>query len=336
MQKLLLSSTLLACLAAGPASAQEVTLKAASVAPDGTPWSDLLARIKTRVQAGNKDIKFKIYLGGRLGGEKETARETREGRVQFWGGSTAALATLVPELYILEAPYLFESDAEAYYVLDNHARPLVEKLLEKQGFVMYQFAENGWHGLAMKSGCVEKLADLKGKKIRSQEAKIHLDTFKAMGANAVEMAVPEVLPALQQGVVDGFSNTPLFSFATSWHQAVTGYTDTSHIYQPGILVYSKKFFDAQSKETQALLLSNIKEDEKYGRDGVGGIRKGLLDNFANSGVKVCQPSAALTAELKKATAGVFKTYRDAASKEGKALADALVAGKKAFAALPKK
>lgn len=309
------------------------TIKVATVAPEGTPWSALMDRVKKRIQTeSGSAFKMKVYLGGRLGGEKETVRETREGRVQMWGGSTAAIATVVPELYALEAPFLFDSSEEADFVIDNYVRKHAETLLANKGFVLYQFAENGWHGLALKTGCARTPAALKGLKIRSQEAAIHLDTFKALGANPVEIAVPEVLPALQQGTVDGFSNTPLFTFAVSWHQGVKSFTVTDHVYQPAVIVYSKKWFDKQSKEHQALLLSNVEADTKFGRDGVRGIRDGLLDNFRASKIEVCELSKEERDAYRKATESIFKTYMAKASKDGKAMLQAILEGKKAWAA----
>ncbi len=328
-------------LISSPALAEDkLVLKVGTVAPKGTPWSALMKRTKKRFKkafkaAGDSKLKMKLYFGGRLGGEKEMVRETRAGRIQMFGGSTAAVATIVPELYALEAPFLFESSQEADFVLDNYARPHVAKLLEKKGFVFFQWAENGWHGLALKDGCVTSMDSLKGKKLRSQEASVHLDTFKALGANPVEMAVPEVLPALKQGVVDGFSNTPLFSFATSWYQGVSYYTETNHIYQPGIIMYSKKWFDKQDKKAQEILLGGFEGDEKFGRKGVRGIRKGLLDNMAKSKVKICKVEPKLRAQMTKATAKIFKQYRKKASKEGRKLFDAILEGKKAYAAKKK-
>lgn len=335
-QKVLFSVLTVGVLFAGPVRAQASepeVIKVATVAPENTPWSALMDRVKKRLQKeSNGAFKMKVYLGGRLGGEKETVRETREGRVQMWGGSTAAIATVVPELYGLESPFLFESSDEADFVLDQYVRPHVTELLADRGFVLYQFAENGWHGLALKTGCAKTPADLKGLKIRSQEATIHLDTFKALGANPVEIAVPEVLPALQQGTVDGFSNTPLFTFAVSWHQGVKYFTVTDHVYQPAVIVYSKKWFDKQSKEHQALLLSNVEADTKFGRDGVRSIRDGLLDNFRASKIEVCELTKEQREAYRKATEAIFGKYMAKASKKGKAMFQAVLEGKKAWAA----
>ena len=316
-------------------------VKVATVAPKGTPWSALMDRFKARsiklVKENGKlgRPKFKIYYGGKLGGEKETIRETRAGRVQMWGGSTAALSTIVPELYAIEAPFLFETSEEADFVLDNYAKPHVTKLLADKDFVFYQWAENGWHGLATKDRCITGIKDLQGLRIRSQEAQIHLDSLNAMGASAVEMAVPEVLQALQTGKVEGFSNTPLFSFATSWYQGIGFFTTTRHMYQPALIVYSKKWFDEQPKEMQAILLAEAEGDQKFGRDGVRGIRDGLLENFKKANKTVCEMTEPQRDELKKATATIFDKYRKKYTKRGKPLFDSIIAGKKAWAAKAK-
>lgn len=332
----MLSTTLLAPSVARADDDDRIEIKVGTVAPSGTPWSELLKRIKRRFKKeSDGKLKLKPYFGGRLGGEKEMVRETREGRIHMFGGSTAALATVVPELAVLEAPFLFSSSEEADFVLDDYARPHVEKLLARKGFVLYQFSENGWHGLALKSTCVGSMDDLTGKKIRSQESTIHLATFKALGANPVEMAVPEVLPALKQGVVDGFSNTPLFSFATSWYQGIEHYTLTNHIYQPAAIVYSKKWFDKQPKALQKIMLAGVEEDQEFGRQGIRAIRPGLVDNFRKSDIEVCEVSPELRAEMVKATQEVHEQFRKRATKRGKKLLDAIAEGKKAWAAKQK-
>lgn len=315
----------------GAVAGDKIKVKVGTVAPDGTPWSEMLKRVKKRFKKdSDKRIKLKTYFGGRLGGEKEMVRETREGRIQMFGGSISAIATIVPDLYVLEAPFLFSSSEEADFVLDNYAKPHVEKLLDKGGFKFFQYSENGWHGLALKDSCVKSLDDLKGKKIRSQEAKIHLATFKALGANPVEMSVPEVLPALEQKTVDGFSNTPLFSFATSWYQGISYYTVTEHIYQPALIIYSKKWFDKQSPADQKILLTGAEGDQKFGRNGIRAIKQGLIDNFTKSKIEVCEVDEKLRADMKKATAGIFGQFCKAASPEGKKLCKAIEAGKKAY------
>jgi len=317
------------CLFAAAAQAQTVTAKVGSVAPEGTPWAEWIDGIKARMDKDTSGkLKLKVFLGGKLGGEKEMVEETRNGNLQLFGGAVGSVATYVPELNVLELPYIFTSDAEADFVLDK-LRDRVAKLLEAKGFVMVMWAENGWHGYGVKGKCVEKVEDMKGLKMRSQESYVHIETYKAFGASPVEMAVPEVLGALQTGTVDGYSNTPLFSFATSWYNGITHYTYTKHIYQPGIMVISKKWFDQQPEDIKKALM--VRSDEKAGIEGVRALNEPLLDNFKAAGKTVCL----LTPEATKGYAAKVKPVWDLFAKKApgnKAILDAVLAAKKEFAA----
>ncbi|MBL8914564.1 MAG: TRAP transporter substrate-binding protein [Archangium sp.] len=307
----------------------QVTAKVGSVAPEGTPWAEWIDAIKARMDknSGGK-LKLKVFLGGKLGGEKEMVEETKSGNLHLFGGSTGSLASFVPELNVLELPFIFTSDAEADFVLEK-IRAQVARLLEAKGFVMVMWAENGWHGYGVKGKCVENVADMKGLKMRSQESYVHIETYKAFGASPVEMAVPEVLGALQTGTVDGYSNTPLFSFATSWYQGITHFTFTKHIYQPALMVISKKWFDQQPDDIKKELL--VASEEASGRTGVRALSQPLLDNFTAAGKTVCK----LTPEQTKAYSDKVKPVWDVFAKKtpgNKQILDAVLAAKKEFAA----
>ena len=323
------AAALATLLFATPGLAQTVSMKAGSVAPEGTPWHEWLDSVKARMEkdSGGK-IKMKVFLGGKLGGEKEMVEETKNGTLQLFGGSTGAIATWVPELAALELPYIFASDAEADFVLDKLRDP-VEALLEAKGFKMVMWAENGWHGYGIKGKCVEKPEDLKGLKMRTQESQVHLETYKAFGASPVEISVPEVLSALQTGTVDGYSNTPLFSFATSWYQGITHYTYTRHIYQPAALILSKKWFDQQPEDVKKVLMD--RKEERAGLTGVRALSEPLLENFTAAGKTVCR----LKPEQVKAWQDKARPVWNVFSKKSpgnKKMVDAILAAKKEFAA----
>jgi TRAP-type C4-dicarboxylate transport system substrate-binding protein len=319
----------LVSLLSASAAGAVVEVKSGSVAPEGTPWEEWLKDVQKRItKESNGEIKMKLYLAGKKGGEREMIEDTKAGRLQMFGGSVGALAAkYVPELNVFELPFLFESNEEVDFVL-NALRPDVKKLLLQRGFVMGMWAQNGWHGYAVKGKCLKSPADMTGLKMRSQESKIHTQTYKAFGASPVELPVPEVLSSLQTGVVDGFSNTPLFSFATSWYQGVTHYTYTQHIFQPALIVYSKKWFDKQDKKHQAILVKT--DEEKSGMQAVRDLTAPLLDNFTHAGIEVCK----LDAAGKKAFQDKAKSVWDEFAKRGKGnkkILDAVLKAKKDFA-----
>jgi TRAP-type C4-dicarboxylate transport system substrate-binding protein len=270
-----------------PAQSTIVMAKAASVAPEGTPWALWFESVLKRMQSDSAGkLQIKTYLSGKAGGEREIVEEVKRGSIQIFGGSVGALAsTYVPELNAFELPFLFKSDAEVDFVL-NQMRPAVSKLLEQKGFVLAQWSENGWHGYATKKKCTWAPADLVGLRMRSQQSAIHLDTYRAFGATPVEMAVPEVLSALETGVVDGFSNTPVFALSSAWYRPMKYFSYTKHIYQPAMIVVSKKWLDALTPELKKVVLAPI--EEASGLALLRGLVDPTLKKLSDAKLEICQ------------------------------------------------
>lgn len=267
---------------------QEVyEVRLATIAPDGTPWSDQLKEMKKRIEKESKGrVKFVTYTSGQLGGEIETLRSLQRGRIQAWGGSVGAVTSLVPELQLLELPYLFLNDKEADYILDEVVyKPFLDILADK-GFLLHSWNENGWRHFASKNKPILAPSDLKGLKMRSQESSIHIEMWKAFGASPIPISIPEVMSALQTGLVNGFDNSTLFTSATGWYQGIEHFVISGHMYQPGIIIYNKKYFDSLPKDIQTILLGDTKYEAKLGRTGVREIEPEIIKILEKDGVKV--------------------------------------------------
>lgn len=301
------------------ANAEEpITLRLGTIAPDGTPWAETMEKFKKRVEKeSNGRLRVRSFMGGTLGDENSTVAETRRGTLALWGGSTAALGSVVPEMQMLELPYFFHNEKEADYILDEVLFEDFRKILDARGYVLLFWADNGYQSIGSKHGFVKSLDDFKGRKFRSQESSVHLDTFRSLGAMPVPISATEVLSSLQTGVVDGFSNTPLFSFAASWYQGVKYFTVTDHVYQPAVVLMSKKVFETLPADLQKIVIGDSKKQAVEGRVGVRALTPFLLQNFENAGVSVYRLSKEEKAAFAKATEPVHQKFIKG---EGKAAA----------------
>ncbi|MDX1958136.1 MAG: TRAP transporter substrate-binding protein DctP [Leptospiraceae bacterium] len=283
----------------------QVELKLGTVAPTGTPWADELNGIKKRVETeSNKGIKMKIFLGGQLGGENEILQGIRKGRIQGGGLTAGAVASVIPEMDILESPYMFDSQKQADCILDNHLLEPFKTLFDEKGLIFVSWAENGYRNIGTKTKDVKSPADLKGLKIRSQESKIHLEFWKKIGASPVPIAIPEVLPSLQTGVVDGFDQTALMTLAAEWQTAIKFYTVTEHIYQPAVVVYSKDFFNKQTDENKKILMGTGNAMAPKARQAVRRLSAQLIKALEDNSVKINKLSDAEKGAFKALTSGV--------------------------------
>jgi TRAP-type C4-dicarboxylate transport system substrate-binding protein len=280
-------------------------IKLATVAPRGTPWSKQLRGIKKRLQAEScGGFKVKAYLGGALGGEIETLERCKRGTVQIWGGTAGALSSKIPEFGCFELPYLFPNLKAADKVIDS-LRLEIEGLLWKNGFKLLFMSENGRRSIGANFGFIKSPGDLKGKKMRSQQSDVHLNTWRALGASPVPISVTEVLTSLQTGAVDGFDNTELFTFAGSWYQAITHFTLTRHSYQPGFVIASRKFWDDLPKDMQTMLLGDPQAEADKGRRDIRKLEPALVKNFENAGIAV---HTSTDSEKKAFAAATRKTH----------------------------
>lgn len=309
---------LLALTMASPAMAQDAkpyVLNIGTVAPKNSPWGKQLKSVAKRIKKqANGRIKVKLFFGT-AGGEKSIVRQVKSGQLQGGGISTGAIATQVPEMNVFELPYLFKSEKAADKIIDGPLFKPVEDLLGAYGFKLYIFAENGFRNFAANK-CIASPDDLKGVQMRAQESWVHEETYRKLGGSPVRISIPEVLESLRTGNVKGFDNTPLFAFAAGWHQQITHWTVSDHIYQPAVVVYNKKWFDALPKDLQDILLADREAETKRGRKMVRRIKPKLLKNLAAFKIEVCEMTPAQKAVFRKKTKGVHKSFRKKVGKKG--------------------
>jgi tripartite ATP-independent transporter DctP family solute receptor len=322
---------LLGALLVSSVAHAQATLKIASVAPEGTPWASGLTQFKGKVDketAGR--VVVRPMLGGVLGDENETVVACQRGQIQGVGASTGALASVVPELNVLELPFLFRNAAEADHILDTVVLSTLEQAFRARGLVLGFWSENGYRSFGTTYGFVKSPADLKGHTLRSQESRVHLEMYRAWGATPKPIPTTEVLTALQTGVVQGYDNTPLFAQAAQWTSATKYYTLTNHVYQPAAIVFNKAWFDAQKPEDQKVLLAARTGLAPQIRKEIRAMAPLLVDNFDALDVKVYTPTATERASFEVGAKIAREKYLATASQGEKDLYAKIVAGLAAY------
>lgn len=308
------------------ALAAPVSLTIASVAPKDSPWEALLAKFKEAVEKkSNGQIKIKLMVGGVLGDENETVTKAARGQIQAVAASTGAFASRVPELNLVELPFLFRTLEEADDVLDNLLTEPMETLFRKRGLVFGFWNENGYRMFASREKPILKKSDLAGLKMRVQENPVHIAMYKAYGAAATPIPVTEVMQSLATGNVDGFDQALLFMIAAGWHKAVKHVTISEHIYQPAAIAFNQVWFDKLSAEHKKILTEEGRALQKKGRKAVRGIQTELQDILAYEKVTVHTLPAAARAEFEAASSPVYQEFRKQFGPEAAQLLDTVEA-----------
>jgi TRAP-type C4-dicarboxylate transport system substrate-binding protein len=261
-------------------------LKIATVAPDKTPWADLLKTYKRNLESQSKGrLKVRVFLGGTMGDENETVRMTARGQLSGCGASTGAVASLVEELAAIEIPFQFASANEADYVLDKFLLADMEKRFRAKDLVLGFWSENGFRHFGA-SFPIKTPADLKGKKMRSQESYVHIEMWKALEASASAIPTTEVTTALKTGTVNGFDQALLYMVAGAWHTSIKHMTLSAHIYQPAVIAFNKAWFDSLPADLQTLVLDEGRKITRQGRDAIRKMNPKLVGIVEKAGVKI--------------------------------------------------
>ena len=237
------------------AGAQAQTLKAADVHPAGYPTVVAVENMGKKLEAATQGrIKFQMFPGSVLGGEKEMIEQTQVGAIQILRTSLGPIGPVTPEVNIFNMPFVFRDIKHMRAVIDG---PIGQELLDKisassNRLIGLAWMDGGSRSLYTKKP-VRSMADLKGQKIRMMGNPLFVDTMNAMGGNGISMGYGEVFSALQTGVIDGAENNPPSLFTANHFKAgAKYYTQTNHLIIPEILVMSKLSYDKLSAEDQAL------------------------------------------------------------------------------------
>jgi len=236
----------------------------------------------------NGRYKIQTFYSGSLGAERESVEAVQLGTQELTFTSTGPVPNFVPEVAILDIPFLFRDYAHARAVLDG---PIGQDLLQKfpsKGIVALAWAENGFRHMTNSKHAVAAPEDLKGLKMRTMENPIHIQAYRQFGILPTPMAFTEVFTALQQGTVDGQEN-PLSVITSAKLDQVQKYLSlTGHVYSPALILMNKGAWDKLSPADQQAFLAAAKEAVKANRARVDEDEKKAVADLRTKGMNVTE------------------------------------------------
>jgi len=237
----------------GAAFAQTVELRYATSAPPKTVWEMQVVRFQKQVEDASKgSLKINAFLNSQLGSEQDTVQQVARGRIDMGGYSVTAGSLLVPEIALLNIPFLFKNQAEQDCVVDKHLTKLTQDMFLKKGVVMVSWSEVGVADIIGKKPYLTP-DDLKGLKARSAPNKVAGFMWSQFGANPNPLPVTEWNSAFQTGLIDVADAAPTFYFFSGLAKLAPVVTMTQHQDQGGVVITNKEAFDKLSAEHKAAI-----------------------------------------------------------------------------------
>lgn len=233
--------------------AQDITIKFATLAPEGSGWMNLMNDFNKAVQQATAGkVKFKIYSGGVQGDEKDVLRKIRIGQLHSAGFTGVGLGEILPEVRVLDCPFLFKNHAEIDFIADKFFDRFAAKFEEKE-YVLLGFSEVGWVYIYTNTP-VKTIADFKGVKMWMWEGDPLAEaTFRAFGISPIPLSVTDVLTSLQTGLIDGVYTSPLACIGLQWFTKTRYIVGAPLTNANGAVLLSKKIYEKLTPEQQIQL-----------------------------------------------------------------------------------
>ncbi|RKL65569.1 ABC transporter substrate-binding protein [Salipaludibacillus neizhouensis] len=253
-------------------------------------------------------IHVETYHSGQLGDDRTMMEALQLGSQEVTVPSTAPIANFVSDFSIFDFPFLFPNSEVADEVLDGEVGQKFLDKLDDQNLKGLAYWENGFRDLTNSEKEVASVDDFEGLTIRTMENDLHLDAFRAMGANPTPMAFTELFTALQQGTVDGQENPFATIYLEGFYEVQDYVSDTHHIYSPFVFLMSKSFYDTLPEDYQEVVDNAALEAGKYQRELNREANDEYLDSLVEEGMTFTEISDEAREEMRLAIEPVVEEY----------------------------
>ncbi|MDR2860693.1 MAG: TRAP transporter substrate-binding protein [Elusimicrobiota bacterium] len=180
-------------------------------------------------KATNGRIEIEVLGSSQYGNERDMYEGAQLGTVDIATFANAVLSGFIPEVAILDQPFLFNNADEAHKAIDGKFGDMIKEKAQQQNVHIVGWMESGFRNVFSKRP-VQTVADFKGLKIRTMENKTHMAFFGALGAIPTPMASGEQFTALQQGTIDAAENATANVLANKYYEVVKNITRTQHVF----------------------------------------------------------------------------------------------------------
>ncbi len=301
LKRLLITGTAIAVLTTTApttgALAQDVTLRLAHFAAETHPGHLAAVQFAERVKARTDGaIVVELYPANELGSPPEQLEQTVLGAIDMNLPTHGGLDKYEKAFGTVMTPFAFASYDEAHAVLDGPFTEWVAPKLEEDGLVMLSHWEYGFRNITNSVRPIETPADVEGLTLRTPPEVQIVAAVEGLGANATQIAFPELPNALNQGVVDGQENPIGVIYHFKLNEFQEHLALTRHVYNSMIHVVSKASWDRLTPEQQTIIREESAAAGQMMREAVLAQEEEELAKLAEAGMKITRPDLAPFAE----------------------------------------
>ena len=273
---------------AGTAGAQTI-LKIGYTPPKDSHYGVGATTFCDEVEKGTLGrYKCQHFPSSALGGEREMIESVQLGTQDMVNTSTGPLGNFVPEVKVVDIPFLFRDYDHARKVMDGPIGQDLLKKMQAKGLMGLAWTENGFRHMTNNKRPIVQASDAAGLKVRTMENKVHMEGYKTFGLLPTPMAFPELFTALQQGTVDGQENPIPVILSSKFSQVQKHLSLTGHVYSPAALILSSKVWDKLSEADKKVFVAAAQKAAVAQRKRVNDDEANAIAQLKKDGMQVVE------------------------------------------------
>lgn len=240
--------------AGGGKSKAEYSLKIAHHTPEGSPYDKAALLFKDLVEERTDGrVEISVYPGGVLGDERSETESIQNGTLDFSLLTISPMVNFVPDLAVLDLPYVFTNFDQVRKFLDSDLSMELLNAGIDDNFKGLGLILRGPRHITNNKAPITSPDDVRGMKIRVVESPVYLKTFGQLGATVQAMSWGDCYTALQQGAIDGQENATHAIYDERVDEVQKYVSRTGHAYCWTSIFASKDNFERLPEDIQEII-----------------------------------------------------------------------------------
>src|SRR5215472_9960893 len=274
-------------------NAAPLTLRWAHFAQEDHPANTAAKQFAGRVEARTGgEIKINIFPNNVLGGPPEQAQQIKLGTIDMGLPTQGQLDKYDIAFAAVMLPFVFDSPAHVFRVLDGPGMAWLAPLAEKQGFVLLRNWEYGFRNVTNSVRPINAPEDVAGLKLRTPPELQIQASMEALGAIVQAIAFPELYLALSQKVVDGEENPIAVIYFNKFYEVQKYLAITRHIYNNMIHTVSAVAWSKLNGDQQAIFREESAAAGDLMRKLIADQEEDQIKKIEAAGMQVTRPNIA--------------------------------------------
>ena len=234
--------------------------------------------------------------------------KTQQGEIHASYLLSSYFEKILPEIQILDLPYLFNNRNEAYNSLKSDLFNYIDNKLKIKNLKLLGFWDNGIRHISSKIKLIKNLSDCKGQVIRTTPSPLHIEIFRKLGFIPKPLDVRDFKLAIEKNDIDAQEN-PLTNY---WNFGVYKKQEfislTAHIFGFCLFVINDDYFNKLSDLNKKFLIKKSKETTKFQRKLAISEDDILIKKIKSKNIKIENIDKDCLKDFKKATNNFHENY----------------------------